>query len=97
MLSVATNTGALMAKAAASSVNRDMETAMQRLSSGKRINAARDDAAGMAISSRLESSVRGLNQSIRNALDGQALLDTAEGAMQEQEAILQRIRELAVQ
>ena len=97
MLSVATNTGALMAKAAASSVNHDMETAMQRLSSGKRINAARDDAAGMAISSRLESSVRGLNQSIRNALDGQALLDTAEGAMQEQEAILQRIRELAVQ
>ena len=97
MLSVATNTGALMAKAAASSVNRDMETAMQRLSSGKRINAARDDAAGMAISSRLESSVRGLNQSIRNALDGQALIDTAEGAMQEQEEILQRIRELAVQ
>jgi len=97
MLTVATNTGALMAQAAASSVNRDMETSMQRLSSGKRINAARDDAAGMAISSRLESSVRGLNQSIRNALDGQALLDTAEGAMQEQEEILQRIRELAVQ
>ena len=97
MLTVATNTGALMAQAAASSVNRDMETSMQRLSSGKRINAARDDAAGMAISSRLESSVRGLNQSIRNAMDGQALLDTAEGAMQETEALLQRIRELSVQ
>ena len=96
MLTVATNTGALMAQAAASSVNRDMETSMQRLSSGKRINAA-SDAAGMAISSRLESSVRGLNQSIRNAMDGQALLDTAEGAMQETEALLQRIRELSVQ
>ena len=96
MLAIGTNTGALMAQAAASSVNRDMETSMQRLSSGKRINAARDDAAGMAISSRLESSVRGLNQSTRNAMDGQALLDTAEGAMQETEALLQRIRELAV-
>lgn len=67
MLSVATNTGALMAQAAASSVNRDMETSMQRLSSGKRINAARDDAAGMAISSRLWSEIRGTQQAVRNS------------------------------
>jgi flagellin-like hook-associated protein FlgL len=86
-----------MAQAAASSVTRDMETAMHRLSTGKRINAAADDAAGVAISSRLDSTVRGLNQSIRNALDAQALIDTAEGGMQETETILQRIRELSIQ
>jgi flagellin len=97
MLSVVTNNGALMAQAALSSVNRDMETSMQRLSTGKRINAARDDAAGVAIASRLTSSVIGINQGIRNAMDAQALIDTAEGAMQETEALLQRIRELAVQ
>ena len=97
MLSIGTNTGAIMAQGAASSVTRDMETAMHRLSTGKRINAAADDAAGVAISSRLDSTVRGLNQSIRNALDAQALIDTAEGAMQEIETILQRIRELSIQ
>ena len=86
-----------MAQAAASSVTRDMETALHRLSTGKRINAAADDAAGVAISSRLDSTVRGLNQSIRNALDAQALIDTAEGGMQETETILQRIRELSIQ
>jgi len=97
MLAIGTNTGALMAQAAASSVNRDMETSMQRLSSGKRINAARDDAAGMAISSRLWSEIRGTQQSIRNSLDTQALVDTAEGGLVEVENILQRMRELAVQ
>ena len=97
MLSIGTNTGDIMAQAAASSVTRDMETAMHRLSTGKRINAAADDAAGVAISSRLDSTVRGLNQSIRNALDAQALIDTAEGGMQETETILQRIRELSIQ
>ena len=70
---------------------------MERLSTGKRINAARDDAAGVAIASRLTSNIRGINQGIRNAMDAQALLDTAEGAMQETEALLQRLRELAVQ
>ena len=79
MLSIGTNAGAIMAQSAAYSVTRDMETAMHRLSTGKRINAAADDAAGVAISSRLDSSVRGLKQSIRNALDAQALVDTAEG------------------
>ena len=96
-LTVATNTGALMAQAAASSVNKEMETSMERLSSGKRINSASDDAAGVAIASRLTSEIRGTNQAIRNAMDGQALIDTAEGAHIEIENILQRMRELAVQ
>jgi len=96
-LSVATNTGALMAQAAASSVNKEMEISMARLSSGKRINSAADDAAGVAIASRSTSEIRGTNQAIRNAMDGQAFLDTAEGAHKEIENILQRMRELAVQ
>jgi flagellin len=96
-LSVATNTGALMAQAAASSVNRDMETSMERLSTGKRINSASDDAAGVAIASRLESEVRGTDQAIRNAMDAQAMIDTAEGAQIEVVNLLQRMRELAVQ
>jgi flagellin len=96
-LTVATNTGALMAQAAASSVNKEMEISMERLSTGKRINAASDDAAGVAIASRLSAEIRGTNQAIRNAMDGQAMLDTAEGAHVEVENILQRMRELAVQ
>jgi len=96
-LTVATNTGALMAQAAASSVNKEMEISMERLSTGKRINGASDDAAGVAIASRLSAEIKGTNQAIRNAMDGQALIDTAEGAHQEVEAILQRMRELAVQ
>jgi flagellin len=96
-LTVATNTGALMAQAAASSVNKEMELSMERLSTGKRINGASDDAAGVAIASRLTSEIRGTNQAIRNAMDGQALIDTAEGAHAEVENILQRMRELAVQ
>ena len=86
-----------MAAAAATSVNKDMETSMERLSTGKRINSAADDAAGVAIASRLSSEIRGTNQAIRNAQDGQAMLDTAEGAHKEIENILQRMRELAVQ
>ena len=96
-LTVATNTGALMAQAAASSVNKEMEVSMERLSTGKRINGAADDAAGVAIASRLTSEIRGTNQAIRNALDGQALIDTAEGAHVEVVNLLQRMRELAVQ
>ena len=96
-LTVATNTGALMAQAAASSVNKEMETSMERLSTGKRINGASDDAAGVAIASRLTAEIKGTNQAIRNALDGQAMLDTAEGSHIEVESILQRMRELAVQ
>jgi flagellin len=96
-LSIATNSAALQATAAASSVNRDMETSMERLSTGKRINTAADDAAGVAIASHLSSEIRGTNQAIRNSLDGKALIDTAEGAHKEVENILQRMREIAVQ
>ena len=96
-LTVATNSGALMAQAAASSVNKDMELAMERLSTGKRINSAADDAAGVAIASRLSAEIKGTNMAIRNAMDGQSLIDTAEGAHQEIENALQRMRELAVQ
>ena len=70
---------------------------MERLFTGKRINSASDDAAGVAISSRLSAEVRGTNQSVRNALDAQALLDTAEGSHKEIENVLQRMREIAVQ
>ena len=97
VLAIATNNAALNAAASASSVNRDMETSMARLSSGKRINSASDDAAGVAISSRLSAEIRGTDQAIRNALDGQALIDTTEGAHKEVENILQRMREIAVQ
>jgi len=96
-LTVATNTGALMAQAAASSVNKEMETSMERLSTGKRINGASDDAAGVAIASRLSAEIKGTNQAIRNAMDAQSLIDTAEGGHVEVEAIMQRMRELAVQ
>jgi flagellin len=70
---------------------------MARLSTGKRINSASDDAAGVAISSRLSAEIRGTDQAIRNSLDGQALIDTAEGAHKEVENILQRMREVSVQ
>jgi flagellin len=96
-LAIATNNAALNAAASASSVNRDMETSMARLSSGKRINSASDDAAGVAISSRLSAEIRGTDQAIRNSLDGQALIDTAEGAHKEIENILQRMREVTIQ
>ena len=86
-----------MAQAAASSVNKEMEISMERLSTGKRINGASDDAAGIAIASRLTAEIKGTNMAICNAMDGQALIDTAEGAHAEVENILQRMRELAVQ
>ena len=74
-----------------------MEAAMEALSSGKRINSAADDAAGLSIATRMESQVRGLNQAMRNAADGQSMVDTAEGAMDEISNMLQRMRELALQ
>src|SRR5512143_1273412 len=72
-------------------------TALQRLSSGRRINSAKDDAAGLAISERFTTQIRGLNQAVRNANDGISLAQTTEGALQEVTNNLQRIRELAVQ
>lgn len=74
-----------------------LSTALQRLSTGLRINSAKDDAAGLAISERFTSQIRGLNQAVRNANDGISLAQTAEGALGENGNILQRIRELAVQ
>ena len=96
-LTIGTNIGALWASAAITSHQRGAETAMARLASGKRINSAADDPAGVAIASRLNSEIRGTSQAIRNALDGQALIDTAEGGHKEVENILQRMREIAVQ
>ena len=97
-LTVATNTGALMAQAAASSVNREMETSMERLSTGKRINAASDDAAGVAIASRLTAEITGTNKRSAMRWMHKALIDTAEGRPSlKYEHILQRMRELAVQ
>jgi flagellin len=96
-LTIGTNVASLQASAAASSVNRDLETSMARLSTGKRINSAADDAAGVAIASRLSSEIRGTDQAIRNALDGKALIDTAEGGHKEIEEILQRMREVSIQ
>jgi len=75
----------------------EMSTAMERLSSGKRINSAGDDAAGLAIASRMTSQVRGLSQAVRNANDGISLIQTAGGALEESNNILQRMRELAIQ
>jgi flagellin len=86
-----------MAQAAATSVNKSMEQSMERLATGKRINSASDDAAGVAIASRLTAEIRGTNQSIRNAMDAQAMIDTSEGAHSEVESLLQRMREVAVQ
>mgnify|MGYP000034416315 FL=1 len=74
-----------------------LQTSLQRLSSGLRINSAKDDAAGLAISERMTGQIRGMNQAMRNANDGISLSQTAESAMSETTNILQRIRELAVQ
>ncbi|MDG5498701.1 flagellin [Marinobacter sp. BGYM27] len=92
-----TNTASLNAQRNLNSTQRDADTALQRLSSGLRINSAKDDAAGLAISERFTSQIDGLNQAIRNANDGISLAQTAEGALGESGNILQRIRELAVQ
>ena len=77
--------------------NRNLSDAMEKLSTGKRINSAADDAAGLAISNKMTAQIRGLNQSVRNANDGISMLQTAEGALTEVNNMLQRMRELAVQ
>ena len=97
MTVVNTNVAALAAQTSMMKNTREMENAMAKLSSGLRINTASDDAAGLSIADRLDSQVRGLSQAIRNAEDGQNLIDTVEGASGEAVAILQRLRELAVQ
>lgn len=97
VLSIGTNNSAAFAADSAYLSNRNMEASMERLSTGKRINSASDDAAGVAIASRLSSVIRGTDQSIRNPMDARSLIDTAEGAHKEIENILQRMREVAVQ
>ena len=97
MLSINTNIGALTAAQHSYSVNKSMETSMERLASGKRVNGAADDAAGLAIANRLTAEIQGLQQSIRNAGDAQAMIGVAEGALEEVNTILLRMRELAVQ
>ena len=92
-----TNISALRASNASTSAEKLMGSAMERLSSGKRINSAKDDAAGLAIATSMTSQVRGMNQGIRNANDGISLAQTAEGALGEVTNMLQRIRELATQ
>jgi flagellin len=96
-LVVNTNVASITSQFYVNQTNRDMADTMARLSSGKRINTAADDAAGVAIASRLQAESRGLNQAVRNANDAQAMIDTAEGALVEAVNILQRMRELAVQ
>jgi flagellin len=97
MTTINTNIGALSAQANMTKVNNDFNTAMTRLSSGLRINAAKDDAAGMAIAEKMTSQVMGINQAVRNATDGKNLIDTTESAHVEVSNMLQRVRELAVQ
>jgi flagellin len=94
---VNTNIMSLNAQRNLNSSQNALATSVQRLSSGMRINSAKDDAAGLAISERMTSQVRGLNQAVRNANDGISLAQTAEGALAEVSNNLQRIRELAVQ
>ena len=92
-----TNVKALAAQASMSNVNKSMETAMERLSTGIRINSAKDDAAGLAIALRMTADIRGTAVAIRNANDGISLSQTAEGGLGQINDILQRMRELAVQ
>ncbi|MDB2501537.1 flagellin [Planktomarina temperata] len=92
-----TNTASINAQFNLNKVNQEMEKAMEQLSSGKKINAASDNAAGLSIATRMESQVRGLQQAIQNAGDGQSMVNTAEGAMGEVTNMLQRMRELSLQ
>ena len=96
-LVVNTNVSSIASQRYLMESRKEMETAMERLSSGKRINSAADDAAGLAIATRMDSQTRGLNMAIRNANDGISVVQSAEGAMQEVTEMLQRMRELAVQ
>jgi flagellin len=97
MTVINTNINSLISQNALSKNNRALSTSMEQLSTGKRINSAADDAAGLAISNKMTAQIRGLNQAVRNANDGISMLQTAEGATQEITNMLQRMRELAVQ
>lgn len=97
MTVINTNISSMKAANASASASNMLGSAMERLSTGKRINSARDDAAGLAIATTMTAQVRGMNQGIRNSNDGISLAQTAEGALNEVTNMLQRVRELAVQ
>ena len=97
MAVVNTNLAASIAQAALVRNERDLSTAMEQLSTGKKINSAADNASGLAISTRMTSQIRGLDQAVRNANDAISMISTAEGALDEITSMLQRMRELAVQ
>jgi flagellin len=97
MTVIGSNISSLRASNASARAQDALSTAMERLSTGKRINSAKDDAAGLAIASSMTSQIRGMNQGIRNANDGISLAQTAEGALDEVTNMLQRMRELTVQ
>jgi len=96
MTVINTNVAAIAAKNALQTNNRALANAMESLATGKRINSAADDAAGLSIADNMTSYIRGLDQAVRNANDAIGMLNTAEGALIEQSAMLQRMRELAV-
>ena len=96
-LSINTNIASLTAQRNVTKTQGTLNKSLERLSSGLRINSAKDDAAGMAISNRFVAQVKGLDQAVRNANDGISLLQTSEGGMQEVTTILQRMREIGVQ
>ena len=97
MTVINTNVKSLISQNALMKNNRSLSSAMEQLSTGKRINSAKDDAAGLAISSRMTAQIRGLDQSVRNGNDAISMLQTAEGALIEVTNMLQRMRELSVQ
>jgi flagellin len=97
MVAINTNVSATYSQNAMKTNARAMSTAMEQLSTGTRVNAAKDDAAGLAIGQNMTSQIRGLNQAVRNLNDGINMMQTAEGGMIEQSNMLQRMRELAVQ
>ncbi|MFN3819129.1 flagellin [Blastomonas sp.] len=97
MTVIGTNVAAMRASYASTKAEQSLSKAIDRLSTGKRINSASDDAAGNAIATRMTSQIRGLNQAVRNANDGISLAQTAEGGMNEIVNMLQRMRELSVQ
>jgi flagellin len=97
MAVINTNISAIRATNASNSAAKMLGMAMERLSTGKRINGAKDDAAGLAITTTMTSQIKGMSQGVRNANDGISLAQTADGALNEVTAMLQRIRELAVQ
>ena len=97
MTVIGSNISSLRASNAGTKAGDMLSTAMERLSTGKRINSAKDDAAGLAIASSMTSQIRGMNQGIRNANDGISMAQTAEGALDEVTNMLQRMRELTVQ